>query len=175
MSFRHLLLQREQRITVSTDFLSRLVRRSPSQQANPHEELIAQKRKNDRSNTIVARLTKVYANVVRSCSNDNSVSYLDTDASAPDWALMSTECYLKEGILYVRVKALSTVPTFVGLDTRNYSLQEGDILFIPYENAQVLSARGLAVPAEPSIGRAVDPNAEELYHEEDVSVGSDAS
>ncbi len=159
---------------MSTGFLSRLVRRSPSQHVKSCGKPIAQEPKNDRSNTMVARLAKVYEEVVRSCSNDDSVPHAGTYAPVSEGKLTSPGRYSKEGVTYVEVRALSTIPTFVGLDARNYSLQKDDVLFVPCENAQVLLSRGLVAPAEPFVNSAVDRDTLRLRQEEGNSVSSDA-
>ncbi len=158
---------------MSTDLLFRLIRQSPSERSKSHEELIAQKLTNARSSTIIARLAKVYIGVIRSCSRDCSVAHADANRPAPDWKSRSSQSYSRRGVNYVQVRALSTVPTFIGLDTRNYSLQKGDVLFIPYENAQVLYARELAAPAERVVANTISDKAPQLDQEERASVSSD--
>jgi len=57
----------------------------------------------------------------------------------------SFECSPCNGVRYVMILALSHIPTFVGLDATNYSLNAGDVVLMPSGNARVLCKRKLAV------------------------------
>lgn len=159
---------------MSTDFLLRLVRRLPSPHARLHGDVGGQELANDRWSTIVARLTRARTEVTRPRLNDNRASRTDANASIPDWKDTSPRCYSKEGVNYVQVRVLSTIPTFVGLDAHSYSLQTDDVLFIPYANAQVLYARGLVVLAERVVASTSGDNTHRLHEEDDSAVIFDA-
>lgn len=46
---------------------------------------------------------------------------------------------------YITVRLLTNVPTFVGMDNRNYTLAKEDVAMVPAVNAQALIARKAAV------------------------------
>src|SRR3974377_204124 len=58
---------------------------------------------------------------------------------------VSFECSPDNGVRYATIRVLSHVPTFVGLDANNYSLNAGDVVLLPSGNARVLCERKLAV------------------------------
>ncbi len=159
---------------MSADFLLRLIRRSPSPHARLYRDVGGQELANDRWSTIVAHLTRARAEVTRPRLNDNRASRTDAHVPMPDWTDTSPRCYSKEGVNYVQVRVLSTIPTFVGLDAHNYSLQRDDVRFIPYANAQVLYARGLVVLAEQAVASTSGDNAYHLRQEDESSIISDA-
>ena len=43
---------------------------------------------------------------------------------------------------YIKIKVLEDLPTFTGLDAKNYSLKSNDIVCIPIYNARILSDAG---------------------------------
>jgi len=57
----------------------------------------------------------------------------------------SFKCDPCNGVRYVTILVLSHVPTFVGLDASNYSLDAGDAVLVPSGNARILCKRKLAV------------------------------
>ncbi|MGZ4902342.1 MAG: hypothetical protein ACXVIF_05525 [Halobacteriota archaeon] len=91
----------------------------------------------------------------------------------PDWDLTAPRRYSKKGVDYVQVKVLSGVPPFVGLDAHDYSLQKGEVLFIPDANAQVLYARGLVSLAEQSVDSTSGGDLHRLCQGDESSVISD--
>ncbi len=48
-------------------------------------------------------------------------------------------------IKYIRVRILADIPTFVGLDGRDYKLSKEDVLVLPEGNAKTLCNRNLAI------------------------------
>ncbi|MGZ7145719.1 MAG: hypothetical protein ACXVIA_03225 [Halobacteriota archaeon] len=135
-----------------------------------HGEVSPQELRNDRWRAIRARVAKACAELTEPYLNDNGAARTDADASMSGWELLSLKCYSKDGMNYVRVRALSSIPTFVGLDTHNYSLQRDDVLFIPYANAQVLYARGLVVLAGQFVESTSGDNTHRLHEEDESSV-----
>ena len=43
---------------------------------------------------------------------------------------------------YIEIKVLEDLPTFTGMDAKNYSLKSNDIVSIPIYNARILSDAG---------------------------------
>ena len=43
---------------------------------------------------------------------------------------------------YIEIKVLEDLPTFTGMDAKNYSLKSNDIVSIPIYNARMLSDAG---------------------------------
>ena len=43
---------------------------------------------------------------------------------------------------YIKIKVLEDLPTFTGMDAKNYSLKSNDIVSIPIYNARILSDAG---------------------------------
>ena len=43
---------------------------------------------------------------------------------------------------YLNIKVLEDLPTFTGMDAKNYTLKNGDIVSIPKYNARMLSDAG---------------------------------
>ncbi|MDD1721674.1 MAG: hypothetical protein LUP95_06800 [Euryarchaeota archaeon] len=105
--------------------------------------------------------------------NDDRASRTGAYASKPDWKLTSERRYSKEGVNYIQVRVLSDIPTFVGLDTHNYSLQKDDVLFLPYANAQVLCERGLVALAEKFVESASGDYTHRFRQEDESFVISD--
>lgn len=46
---------------------------------------------------------------------------------------------------YLHVRVLTDIPTFIGLDGKNYKLGEGETVFLPEGNAKALSDRNIAI------------------------------
>ncbi len=94
---------------------------------------------------IRARLVKARTGWVEARLNVNGMPRMAAYAEPADHELVSSGRRRKYGVQFVQVKVLSDVPTFVGLDTQNYDLKKGDVVFVPRANARVLCERGVAV------------------------------
>jgi len=133
---------------MTTDPLLKLLRRSPYADTRACSDVSPQELVDDRWGEMAARLARACTELAKPLLNDDEISRAGAHASMPSWDLTAPKGYSKEGVNYVQVKVLSSVPPFVGLDALDYSLQKGDALLIPYANAQVLYARGLVVLTE---------------------------
>lgn len=58
-------------------------------------------------------------------------------------------------INYVLIRLLQTVPSFVGMDTRTYTLRKEDVVTIPAVNARVLIEKRAAVEIKTSCGNNI--------------------
>ncbi len=158
---------------MTADFLLRLLRRSPHAHTRIHRDVSPQDLLDDHWGAITARLARACTELAKPWLNDDRTSRAESYASMPDWDLTAPKRYSKEGVNYVQVKVLFSVPPFVGLDAHDYSLQRGDVLLIPNANAQVLCARGLVVLTEQLAEGASCKEFRRLCQEGGVSVISE--
>jgi DNA replication factor GINS len=60
----------------------------------------------------------------------------------------SDECMRNSQREFCVARILEDMPTFVGIDGRNYTIKKEDVVALPKENAEILYRRGLALPIE---------------------------
>ncbi len=119
---------------------------------------------------IRARLMKARTGRVDARLNVNVIPRMAAYAQPADHELVLSGCRLKYGVQFVQVKVLSDIPTFVGLDTQNYDLKKGDVVFVPRANARVLCERGLAELREGSLESPAYDSTSHLREEDDTFV-----